>query len=91
MTLAEFKVQYPEFTKAGDSILTAFLSAAALQLSPAYWTTYYDQGHGLLTAALLADSPNGQNARLQSDKGTSTYRKQYERLLSEITFADRVM
>lgn len=66
------------------------LDAAAAKMSQPYWGDQYEQGHGLLTAALLAKAPNGMTARLQSDKGTSTYQKDYEDLRIEITAFDRV-
>lgn len=90
MNLAAFRVQYPEFAKTSDSLVQAMLDAAALELSAPYWGTYYDQGHGLLAAKMLALSPNGQTARLQSDKGTSTYAKQFDDLRIEVTAFDRV-
>jgi hypothetical protein len=90
MTSGAFLAQYPEFAKSSSTLVDAMLAAAASRMSASYWGSYYDQGHGLLTAALLAKAPNGMTARLQSDKATSTYQIEYEKLREEITFADRV-
>jgi uncharacterized membrane protein YjjB (DUF3815 family) len=57
--------------------------------------TLYDQGHGYLTAHLLATAPNGQFARLQvvDKKGVPTgrtlYADQRERLESQVTIGAR--
>lgn len=90
MDLATFRTQYPEFAKTSDSLVSTMLAVAVSRMSVAEWGDQYDQGQGLLTASLLALSPNGMTARLQSDKATSTYGTAYERLREEITFADRV-
>lgn len=91
MNLADFRAKFPEFRSAPDPLVSKFLTDAALELNPTYWGTYFDLGHGYLTAAYLANAPNGQLARLDSDKATSTYKKAFEALRAQITFADRVV
>jgi hypothetical protein len=89
--ITAFRVKYPEFASASeDTFVQVFLNAAAVRLNAAYWGDYYDQAHGLLTAHLLAIAPNGQFARLQSKDGNTTYNTDFEKLRSEVTFADRV-
>jgi hypothetical protein len=88
--LATFRTQYPEFAKTSDPLVSTMLAAAASRMSQPYWGDQYDQGHGLLTASMLAIAPNGMTARLQSDKGMSTYAQAFDALRTEITFADRV-
>lgn len=90
MDRATFLVQYPEFAETDTSLIDAMLAAAASQIGQLYWDTYYDQGHGLLTAAKLALSPSGQTARLQSKAATSTYQAAFDALRLEITYGDRV-
>lgn len=72
MNLAGFRDRFPEFKTAGDTMVTAFLAAAALQTS-SDWGTNYDEAHGLLTADLLANSPFGKNARLENDEKRTNY------------------
>lgn len=93
MTLATFKIQYPEFRSCADPVVQAFLDASAGELNQSgYLDPYYDQMHGLLTAHQLCQSPNGQMARLQAtDKaGQTTYWNRYAQLREEITAFDRV-
>jgi hypothetical protein len=85
-----FLAQYPEFSASDTALVDVMLAAAATQLGQVYWGSYYDQGHGLLTASMLARAPEGQTSRLQSQQGTSTYQVAFEKLRQEITFADRV-
>ena len=90
MNLAAFRIQYPEFRSAADAFVQVFLDSADLQLHATYWGTYRDQAHGLLTAHLISMSPSGQQARLQTDKGNTTYKQRLDAMRDEITFADRV-
>ena len=90
MTRTQFLAQFPEFSAIPTTLIDTMLAAAASQLGQTYWASYYDQGHGFLTAAMLARAPEGQTSRLQSDKASSTYQIAFEKLREEITFADRV-
>jgi hypothetical protein len=85
MTLAAFRVRFQEFQSAPDELITDFLARAAGRIDPLVWADKTDEGHGLLTAHLLANSPNGQMARLSSDKGTTTYWTDYKSLREEVT------
>lgn len=89
MDLATFRAQYPEFEKCPDPLATAFLNDAAGQIDSTVWGIHTDRGHGLLTAHLLSMAPNGQFARLESDKAQSTYGVQYEKLRNTVACAIR--
>ncbi len=84
MNLAAFRVQFPEFAAAPDTLVQAFLDAAELQIDADVWLTLTDQGHGFLTAHKLALSPYGQAARL-SKKGETTYYQHYQELRNSVT------
>ena len=79
-----FLAEYPEFTSVSTSapgLLTAKLAAAAASIGNAWGDLgLEDKGHGLLTAHLLALTPNGKPFRLQTDDADSTYGKQYRDL-----------
>lgn len=73
MTLAQFRVHYPEFRTAPDEFVLSFLAAAETMISAAVVGTRYDQLHGLKAAHLMAISPGSINARLVAKDGTTTY------------------
>lgn len=90
LDLAGFRAKYPEFSTAEDPLVQLFLDDAAERLSSVTWGTYLDKGHGCLTAHLLTISPNGQFARLQSDKAESTYGIEFRRLECQVASCIRV-
>jgi len=78
-TLAEFRAQYREFPATAD--VAGALARAASELDEDAWGPLYESALGLRPAAILANSPSGMNARLDSEDGkTSTYQKQFEDL-----------
>lgn len=90
MTLVEFRATYPEFSTADDALVQRFLDSSAGELDSDTWGEYLHTGHGLLTAHMLAISPMGEFARLQSDKGQSTYGAEYEKRRYNVTALLRV-
>ena len=85
LTLAQFRVSFPEFKSATDPLVEACLARAESLIEPSVWLGLTDEGHGLLTAHILALSPNGQMARMQTDKGKSTYGTEYQSLRQQAT------
>jgi hypothetical protein len=81
MTLAEFRVRFPEFSKASDALVNAVLAEAALQVDDEIFNDQYDAAHGHLAAHLLCLSPYGQAARLAEPGKPTTYQVHYERLM----------
>ena len=77
MTLANFRIRYPEFRTAGDTFVQAYLDDAAASLvgQSSQLGAAYDTAHGLATAHLIAVSPAGKNARMVNDDGTTQYGK----------------
>jgi hypothetical protein len=84
LSTATFKSLWPEFVKIPDDFIQSRLDQAAARINPEIWADKTDMGHGYLTAHLLATSPYGQNARLVSDKGETTYNREYVRLQAEV-------
>ncbi len=80
MDLSAFRIKFPEFESAGDPFVQAFLDTAEARVDADVWGAITDEGHGLLTAHLLALAPNGQFSRLQSAKGETTYGTEHKRL-----------
>lgn len=83
MQLEVFREQFPEFKNLGDSMVQAFLDAAALEVDADVWGTKEDQGIGYLAAHKMALSPYGQTARL-GGKDSSTYKAHYEDLVRQV-------
>ncbi len=90
MDLPGFRAKYPEYSTAPDDLVTLFLTDASEQLDVSVWGTYLDKGHGLLTAHLLAMAPNGQFARLDAEKGETTYGVTYKDLRQSLTSCIRI-
>lgn len=90
MTLSAFRTKYPEFETAPDPLVTVFLNDAAEKLDASVWGTYLESAHGLLTADLLATSPNGQFARLDPNTADTTYSVKFDELRSAVTSCLRV-
>lgn len=88
ITRATFLEQYSDFASASDAEIDAKLAQAALSIGEVF-DTHEDHAHGLLTAHLLAIDPKGKFARLESEKGQSTFGAQYIALRTKVTAAYR--
>jgi Protein of unknown function (DUF4054) len=98
--LADFRTQFPEFRGVNDSVVTAMLGAAFLEIDVCVWGGYStvtgtpgtkaDQGQAYLTAHKLATSPFGQNAKLVAKDGSTTYFKTYMTLVRQVSSGFRV-
>jgi hypothetical protein len=84
LVIDDFRAMFPEFASAEDELVTACLLRAETQIAPEIWLDQEDEGHGLLTAHILALSPNGQMARMTSD-GKTTYGTEYVKLREQVT------
>ncbi len=77
MTLAQFKVRFPEFRTADDSLVSAVLAESGNELNSEELGDAYNAAHGLLAAHKLAISPFGQSARMVNDEGETTYNREF--------------
>src|SRR5437660_717192 len=78
MDLATFRASFPEFVGTSDATVTAKLAEAAVCVDARL--PLADNRVGYLAAHLISISPFGQQARLSSDKGETTYMVEYTRL-----------
>lgn len=76
MNLASFRIRYPEFARADDTLVQAHLDEAEGGLDPAVYGTRFDEAHGLLTAHTLSISPFGRALRQEGDE-ESLYLNRY--------------
>lgn len=85
--------RFPEFTpavSANPAMVDAAIAEAARRIDVDVWGTKSDDGTLYLAAHLLAISPFGQNARLQSKAGESTYGNEHARMVREVSAGYRV-
>lgn len=85
MDVSTFCTQFPELANAGEPMLQAFLDAADLEIDRKIWGAKADQGQAYLAAHKLTLSPWGQNARLVSTDGKTTYAVHFESLQMQVT------
>ena len=86
ITLANFRIKYPEFRAASDTLVNVMLTDAALRIDPDVYLTKTDQAHGLLTAHLLMCSPFGASmAKSDEDPKKPTYLKLFTDIRREQT------
>ena len=77
MTLAQFRVRYPDFRSAPDGLVQATLDEAALEVDATVFGALWSAAHGAMTAHVLALSPFGKNARLSPEEGKVTVFSKY--------------
>lgn len=88
---ATFLVRFPEFARADADLVEAKLEEAARRVDASVWGAKADDGTYYLAAHLLAVSPFGMNARLASDRGSSTYLEEYRRMQRAVSAGYRVI
>lgn len=87
-----FLESFPEFRPAEAALIKPMIAKAVIQVDAAVWGTLKtDLGVELLTAHLLAISPFGQNARLVSKDGSTTYGKRFDAMVKQVTPGFRVI
>lgn len=79
LDVATFKVIFPEFTDAGDPMITLYMADAFNRVTSAF-NELFDRAHAVMTARMLAQSSFGQQARMVSKTGRSTYDDQWDNL-----------
>lgn len=73
VTLASFRVAFPEFEGASDTLVQAKLDEATTALDERVFGVRFDEAVRYRAAHTLAISPFGQNARLVAKDGSTTY------------------
>ncbi len=85
-----FVGDFPEFESAGRSLVESKIADAVLDIDTTVWGAKTDIGVKYLTAHILALSPFGQQARLVSKDGSTTYMKHLKREMRSVTSGFRV-
>lgn len=81
LTLAAFRVLYPEFVATADATVEAKIAAALARTDTDAFGDDADAAQGLLAAHLLAIAPYGQTSRQEgTDKSSTTYLDEWKRL-----------
>lgn len=78
VTLASFRVHFPELNAASDTLVQAKLDEAALALDERVFGARFDEAVRYSAAHRLALSPFGQNARMVAKDGSTTYGMQFD-------------
>lgn len=91
MSYATFVAQFPEFVQVPQANVQPVLDAALLELDPNIWGLMIDQAQAYTAAHKLALSPMGNNARLVTKDGSTTYEKQLRRMINMRTQSNRVL
>ncbi len=89
--VADFRGRFPTtFDAVADATIKAALEHATEHVDATVWRTRADTGIAYLAAHLLVAGPFGQPARLTSDKATSTYKREFDRLVRMVGGAYRL-
>ena len=87
---ADFLARFPEFEPASKTMIEAAIDEAKRNVDSGVWREKTDDGVRWKTAHLLAISPFGQQARLVSKDGSTTYGKNFDLLMRSVTPGFRV-
>jgi hypothetical protein len=87
---ASFLARFPEFEPAPPLMIDEAIAEAVTRVDSGVWGNKTDAGVRWRAAHLLAISPFGQQARLVSKDGSTTYGKEHARLMREVTPGFRV-
>ena len=87
LSRAAFLASFPEFSEVDAATIDARLAEAWRRIDPTVWGALADDGHGQLTAHLLANSPLGNAAKLSAkgDAPKTVYEGEYRRLQRTVT------
>jgi len=89
--LASFLRRFPEFESAKSSgMVEEAILEAGRNVDSGVFGDKTDDGIRWMTAHLLAIGPFGQNARMVSKDGSTTYEKRYWKLVASVTPGFRV-
>ncbi len=82
-TRTTFLVSFPEFSEVDTAVVDAKLAEASRRIDASVWGDWENDGHGQLTAHLLANSPLGNAAKLvaKGDGPKTVYEGEYRRLV----------
>ncbi len=87
---ADFLARFPEFEPAPKAMIEAALDEAERNVDVAIFGSKTDDAVRWKAAHLLAIAPFGQQARLVSKDGSTTYEKRFDKLAKSMTPGFRV-
>lgn len=95
ISLAQFRIEFPEFISATDAFVQAYLDKANLRIDRSVWDSdpnrlFGDSGQGYMAAHMMALSPMGMGAKLVDSKGNTTYKTHYDELALSVSSGFRV-
>jgi len=91
VSVAYFKINYPEFRETKDSLVQAKINSATKRIAAPTWGDRANDGVMLLTAHLLSLSPSGEHARLKKEDDMTIYSAELQRMRRAVTMGvDRV-
>lgn len=82
-TPTTFRARWTEFAPTADAVVQAALDEATRRTDARLFGNRTDDAIGLRAAHNLSLSPGGQQARLESEKGTTTYMTELRTLMQE--------
>lgn len=91
ITVADFKVAFPEFAAAPVDLITAKLAMGARLAPAAVWGTFAEDGAFHYCARFLALSPFGRKIALVTKTGVTIYDEEIRRLKYCVTNGSRVL
>lgn len=91
IAVADVEARFPELITAGGALIQECIRGAVDRLNSDTWGALYREGLLYMTAHLLALSPYGQEARMVSDRGLSTYRLVYDDLANSLGASFQVL
>lgn len=80
VSVDRFRLAYPEFRDTDAALIDQKIGAASVRTSAVSLGECYDQAVMLLTAHLLAMSPDGEQVRLKKENRVTNYLIELERL-----------
>ena len=88
--IRSFLSRFPEFEPAGKPMVREGIAEATRGVDTGVWGAKTDDGIRWLAAHLLAITPWGQQARMVSKDGSTTYGVEHARLMRSVTPGFRV-
>ena len=91
VTAAQIIAEFPEFADVPTADIDFKLADAVGRINATIWGALTDQGVKYLTCHLLAVSPLGEQAKLETEDGQTVYFQTYKRLMASVSSGCRVI
>ena len=91
VTAAQIILEFPEFADIPVADIDFKIADAVGRINAEIWGTLTDQGVKYLACHLLAVSPLGEQAKLETEEGGTVYFQTYERLMKSVASGCRVI